>query len=197
MPSRLPLKSKSFEMQKLLVIPVLFAFILTGCEKASQNDNTTIHWGGVYSSYTNYISLPYSSNLIISDSLYQFNQIEGIYYSHQPTSNQNVFLLSINDTASATPTSVKMELLTPFISPEAFFKKGKLEIDSLIIGKTQNASSIFENYYTIDASLTWETVTFENRQFKGKGYIEFKQKLQGVLDASTWYPAQIFYFEFK
>ena len=83
------------------------------------------------------------------------------------------------------------------ISPEVFFKKGKLEIDSLIIGKTQNASSIYENFYPIDASLTWETVTFENRQFKGKGYIEFKQKLQGVLDANTWYPAQIFYFEFN
>ena len=184
-------------MKKLLVIPALFAFILTGCEKESQNENTNIHWGGAYSSYTHYISLPYSSNLIISDSIYQFNQIEGVYYSHQPSSNQNVFLLSINDTASKTPTSVKMELLTPFISPEVFFKKGKLEIDSLIIGKTQNASSIYENFYPIDASLTWETVTFENRQFKGKGYIEFKQKLQGVLDANTWYPAQIFYFEFN
>ncbi len=121
-------------MKKLLVIPVLFAFILTSCEKAPQNDNTNIHWGGVYSS-SNYISLPYSSNLNISDSIYQFNQLDGVYYSHQPSSNQNVFLLSINDTVSKTPTSVKMELLTPFISPEIFFKKGKLEIDSLIIGK--------------------------------------------------------------
>jgi len=110
-------------MKKFLVILVLLAFISTGCEKAPQGNSTDIHWGGVYSSYTDYISLPYSSNLIISDSIYQFNQIEGVYYSHQPSSNQNVFLLSINDTISAAPTSVKMELFTPFISPEVFFKK--------------------------------------------------------------------------
>jgi hypothetical protein len=184
-------------MKKHLVILAPLAFILACCEKSPQDDTTDIYVGGVYSSYTNYISIPYNSSLVISDSVYHFNQLEGVYFSHQPASDQNVFLLSLNDTSSAKPTSVKIELFTPFISPENFFKNGTQEIDTLIIGKTENYSSIYENFYAFNASLTWENVSFENRRFRGKGRVEFKENLMGVLDASTWYPAQVFYFEFK
>jgi hypothetical protein len=68
-----------------------------------------------------------------------------------------------------------------------------LPVDSIILAST----SVSENFFNINAILTWDTAYFENFSFKGKGYFEIIDTLHSTIEPSIFYPAQRINFEFK
>jgi hypothetical protein len=174
----------------------LFAFSLVfiACKKENTNNpdkNNLV--GGLYLPYTDIVRSSTNSAINISDSAYQFNRIEAIYYSHKPTTNQNVFKMTFSDTLNDNGKVVEFDIYTKFIKPKDFFQKNTLTIDSIIIAST----SVYENFFNANAILTWDTAYFENLSFKGKGFFKIIDTLQSTSEPQVFYPGQRINFEFK
>ena len=90
-------------MKTNIIFLFLLSILFVSCKK--ENNNPAEHKiivGGVYLPYTGLVQSSTNGTINISDTIYQFNKIEGIYYSHKPSSNQNVFIMTFDDTLNKT-----------------------------------------------------------------------------------------------
>jgi len=181
----------------------LFAtsLLFFSCNKENtKNPDEKIIVGGLYIPYTDIVRSSTNSTINISDSIYQFNRIEAIYYSHKPTSNQNVFIMTFIDTLSKKGQAVELDLFTKPMTPADFFQKSSLTIDSVMIDNTNimiGNTNLGENFFHANAILKWDTAHFENFSFKGKGFVEIIDTLHSTMAPPNFYPNQRINFEFK
>jgi hypothetical protein len=181
-------------MKTIVFFLFLSALFLSACTKESP-DNTEhqIIVGGLYVPYTEMVISATNSVINISDSIYQFNRVEASYYSFQPTSNQNIFEITFIDTLSSPGKHVKFDIFTRFVTAGDFFQKSSIAVDSIILAST----SFSENFFNANAVLTWDTASFGNFSFKGKGCIELTDTLKCTFDPAIYYPKQRINFVFK
>jgi len=178
---------------KLLFLFAAFVF-LSACKKESTNNpDPKIIVGGLYHSYSGVVQSQTNSFINISDSIFQFNKIDAYYYSYQPTSNQNLLMLTFIDTLSSTGKQIEFDIFTKFVSPTDFFQKSTITIDSIMVASI----SLRENFFHANAVLTWDTAYFENYTFKGKGSFVLSDTLRSIFDPAVYYPEQRINFELK
>ena len=181
-------------MKTKAIFLLVLSLSCIACNKENKNNpEKNIIVGGVYLPYTGLVRSSTNSTINISGSIYQFVRIEAIYYSHKPTTNQNVFIMTFADTLSTKGKTVELDIFTKYMNPADFFQKSLLPVDSIILAST----SVSENFFNINAILTWDTAYFENFSFKGKGYFEIIDTLHSTIEPSIFYPAQRINFEFK
>lgn len=184
-------------MKKLNLIFAAITIVLCSCQKSNDSKDDGIHAGGLYSPLTESVISPYNTQFIVGDSIYNCNKIEATLYSHQPSSNQNNFYISLTDTNQAVFNWINLEVYTPVMPPETFFKKGTFTIDTLNITHCLTNSSFSEFVYGVDATFTWDTVYYENLRFKGQGSLEFSKIIESISYPGVFYPAQKVQFQFK
>jgi hypothetical protein len=175
---------------------VLFAtsLLVVACNKeTSISPDNDIIVGGLYFPYTGSVRSSTSATIRISDRSHPFNSIEAIYYSHRPTSNQNVFMMTFTDTLSSNGKTVILDIFTKHMDPVDFFKKGSFPVDSIML----SSAYVRENFFQAKALLTWDTAWFDNLSFKGKGYFEIIDTLYCRYEAGKFYPKQRIEFEFN
>ena len=175
----------------LSLIAICILFI--GCKKENPNleQDDQIIVGGVYHDYTRVIENPCDIKINISEKSYSFNKSEAIYSSHQPTSNQNVFMIYLSDTTSNN--KICLDIFTPVIKPEDFFTKSTFKTDTIRISWLGTR----EDFFDANAVFKWDTATFDNISFKGKASLEITKKIVGTINSDTYYPLQKLDFEFE
>jgi len=129
--------------------------------------------------------------------------MEGVYY-YISKYNKNAFNFALHNSLNYLQNPVRVSILTEVIKPEVFFQKGIREINTLYLHNDPyiNGGSMQSEYYVIPAVFIWDTVSYENRRFKGKGSLEIMDTLytnyQNTYSYSnTYYPPQKIEFEFK
>jgi hypothetical protein len=173
---------------------ILIVNIFTACNKdITDNIDPNIIVGGVYVPYTNLVKSNTSSSIIISDSVYQFNKTVASYYSHKPTTNQNVLVIQFSDSLNQKNKSIEIQIFTKLMNPETFFLANSMKIDSIIISN----NSVYENFFNINSSITWENAKYENFSFKGKGYVELFDTVRSSNTPKLFYPKQRINFDFN
>lgn len=181
-------------MKTKLFTLILIVSIFTACNKdITDNINPNIIVGGVYLPYTNLVKSSTSSSIIISDSTYQFNNTVASYYSHKPTTNQNVLVIEFSDSINLKNKSIEIQIFTKPVKPEIFFQANSMKIDSIIISNNK----VYENFFNINSSIIWESAKYENSSFKGKGYVELFDTLKSLNTPKLFYPKQKIYFDFN
>lgn len=185
----------------LIIVTVCIGFFAT-CHKKEPDKAPVID----DFCYTNVIQSFTNTNVQIGDTIYHLNCMEGSY-CYNSTLNKNVFYFSLSDSSeyflyNYNPVSVRV--LTEAMKPEIFFQKGVIQIDTMHIHNDPviNGGSMYSQYYAIRAVFTWDSVSYENRSFKGKGSLETLDTLYtDYQDTSrcpnTYYPPQKIEFEFK
>jgi hypothetical protein len=101
------------------------------------------------------------------------------------------------DTTKANFNWVSLEVFTPLMQPDVFFKKGTFAVDTVNITHCLPNSCFSEFVYNVGASFTWDTIIFENNRFKGHGSLEFMQLTESLNYPGVTYPAQKVEFEFR
>ena len=181
-------------MKPILIFASMISLLFFACSRENaDNANENIIVGGLYESFTEVVQSKTNSIINISDSIHQFNRIEASYYSHKPTSNQNVLVMIFIDTLSYKEKKVEIDIFTQVIKPEDFFQKSSIAIDSIMVAST----SVRENFFNANAILTWDTAYFENFSFKGSGYFELIDPIKSIYEPSIFYPKQRINFEFN
>jgi hypothetical protein len=181
-------------MKTILIFISTFSLLFSACNREnSDNHDQKIIIGGLYEPYTNVVQSESNSSINISDSIFQFNRIEASYYSHHPTSNQNVLTMTFIDIRSSYEKQVQIDIFTHFVKPEEFFQKSSITIDSIMVTR----ESVRENFFNTNAIFTWDTAYFENFSFKGEGYFELIDTLKSIYEPSIFYPKQRINIEFK
>jgi hypothetical protein len=176
----------------LLLISIFFLFI--SCSKKDNNNtDKNINVGGLYYSYTGLVTSSTSTTINISDSIFQFNRIEAGYYSFKPTANQNVLEMTFFDTLNSKGKTVQLKIFTRPMNPAIFFQKSSSTIDSIILA----SSGVSENFFTANAILKWDTASYVNFSFKGKGHLDIIDTLRSKIEPRKFYPCQKITFEFK
>ena len=181
----------------LFLVIIALALTLGSCKESIDSDKPDIIVGGIYNPLTELVQNGYNSQLIVGDSIYKCNKIVAVLYSNQPTSNQANFYISMLDTTIANFNRVSLEVFTPLMHPDDFFKKGTIAIDTINITHCLPNSSYSEFVYGVNARFTWDTIIFENNRFKGHGSLEFMQLTESMNYPGVTYPAQKVEFEFR
>jgi len=176
-----------------LMLAVLI-LILCGCKKDRDKpiDNSSIIVGGLYHDFTEVVQNDFETEANISDSIYHFTRVAAQLYSHQPTTNQNVFYLSYRDANSGEKSVIEFMIFVPFTEPSAFFTNGSITVDSIVV----SYSGFSDNYYNIGALFTWETSAFQKMSFSGNGNLEILNKLESKLNPGFYLPPQVISFSF-
>lgn len=174
-------------MKTIFFALLTISVIGISCKKENKEDTDhEIIVGVAYTSYTELMIAKMETTVNISDSFHKFNKLEAYYYSYHPTTNQNVFGLVLTDTTTYINKDCRIELFTPFLKPEDFFKKSTFKIDSLRIG----FSGVRENFYHANVTFKWDTASISKMKFKGVGSVEFNDPLRGTINSNTFYPKQ-------
>ena len=180
-------------MKKIFYSLIVISLLFVSCDKDNQNDNLeeNVIVGGVYLDYTGVVINPCNIKVMVRDEIYTFNHSEAIYSSHQPTTNQNVFMIFLSDTTSHN--GIRFDIFTPVISPEDFFAKSTIQTDTIRI----DWQGTTEDFYDAEALLKWDTASFADHNFKGKVSLEITKKIVGIINSDTYYPKQKIEFEFN
>lgn len=181
-------------MKKTGLLLAVMILILCGCEKDRNKpiDHSPIIVGGVYYNYTKVVQNDFETQVNISDSIYHSIRVEAQLFSHQPTTNQNVFYLSYMDASSGEKSIIDFMIFVPLTEPSAFFTNGTIVIDSMVV----TYSGISDNFYDAGALFTWETSDFQNISFTGNGKLEILNKLESKLQPGVYLPPQEISFSF-
>ena len=179
-------------MKNTCILSFIFIVLAFGCETAivEPGEDDQVIVGGLFTEYTDLQCSACQTQMVIDDSTYTFNQVEAFYASYLPALEKNNFYMIFTNTQSGS--CVELELLTPIMSPEEFFKKGKVNINSIIL----EGESITNSFFDMNGLLVWDNVFFSDYSFTGQGKFEL---LSDITDPSTSgiFPAQIIPFEFK
>jgi hypothetical protein len=180
-------------MKKILLLFLAIATFLTSCDKENNDENSddNIIVGGVYQMYTGVIINSIETNVNICDSIYKFNKIESCYSSNIPTSNRNILMINVIDTTKGFE-YVRFDVFTSHIEPELFFRKDSFEIEKIRISR----GGTREDFDNINTSFIWDSITFNNGKFSGKGRLKIPMKIDGKLNPDIFYPKQELKFEF-
>ncbi len=180
-------------MKTISLSLILLFLLLIGCKKEKLNEKPTdsIIVGGLYMDYTDIIHDTCDIKVNISGEMFSFNKLNAMYSSHQPSSNQNVFIVCLSDTVNNK--SIDFEIFTEYIKPEDFFTKNTFNIDTIKIAW----AGVRENFFDADVKLIWDTVSFEDRKFTGKATLKITKKIMGTINPETYYTKQQLNFEFK
>jgi hypothetical protein len=184
---------------KLFSLSVCIILLCTSCHKKKIDKESEIHVGLSYSPLTCNVESSTNSYIQVSDSVYNFNSIEGMYYSHKPTSNNYVFNIGLKDTERRSSPFITFDIFTEVMDPELFFQKGIFEINTMCIhNEGLSITDLFycKSYYDILSIFTWDTIFYENGGFQGKGSLEIKDTLYTKY-SNIYYPPQKIEFEFK
>jgi hypothetical protein len=133
--------------------------------------------------YTDYSASETNTYLQVDDSVFYFDRIEGGYFfSKSANKNAFFFFLSNSDTLNFNNINcytTYVNILTERMEPEVFFQKGVRIINFIRIryGHTVDGIRIEPKYYDTQSILIWDTVSYENRKFYGKGSIEIMDSL--------------------
>lgn len=141
---------------------------------------------------TGFVKSNENSSIAISDSVYKFNRTIASYYSHKPTSNQNVLVIEFSDSINQNK-SVEIQIFTKQMKPEIFFQANSMKIDSIVISNDK----VYENFFNINSSLIWESAKYENFIFKAEGYIELLNTIRSSNTLNLFYPKQRINFHFN
>jgi hypothetical protein len=179
-------------MRTIFLSLVSICLLLVSCRKENPGENQEDHVivGGVYRSYTEQIINPCDIKVSINGENYNFNKLEASYNSHQPTTNQNILSVYLNDTIKNK--SIHFEIFTPYMQPGEFFTKSDFTTDTIKIGW----AGVREDFYDSEATFKWETVAFDKRKFTGKATFNIPKKITGRINPTTYYPEQKIEFEF-
>ena len=179
---------------KLLCITVGLLFLCVTCKKNEQDKDT-------YISYTDCIISTTNSYVQINDSIYNFTHIEGSYGS---CDDKSLFYFTLSDSSH---NHFQVSILTDRMNPEIFFQKGTKESNlvNIYYGPMLIGGGPIIEYAEIRSVLTWNSVFYEDRIFKGKGSFELRDTLHTVFPSGTGYlhqeeicfPPQKIEFEFK
>jgi hypothetical protein len=184
---------------KILSLAVCTALLSVSCRPEKPEKESEINVGIDYTPLTNNVESNTNSYIQVGDSVYKFNSIEGIYYCYMPTFNNNAFYFRLMDSAYKYSHSIMFEIFTEVMQPEIFFQKGVWKTNTLYINNealSRQELSYRKEYYDTRAVLTWDTVSYENRNFKGKGSFEIMETLYTDYP-EIYYPPQKIEFEFK
>jgi hypothetical protein len=183
----------------ILNLAVCALFLFISCRKTESGKNQEIVVGGIYLPLTNNMESTTNSYVMVGNSSYCFNSIEGVYYSYKPTFNNNVFCFRLMSSEHKHSQSIKFEIFTGVIQPESFFQKGIRKVDTFYIHNdclSNHELNYRKEYHNIQSVFTWDTVFYENRLFKGKGSFEIMETLYTDYQ-SIYYPPQKIEFEFN
>ncbi len=186
-------------MKKIVFSMAVLAFVFAACEKSNipvikSND---IIIGGLYRSYTEVVQEKYNTQFTIGENTFNSNILEAQLYTHQPSSDQNVFHISLIDSNQMQMNSIRFEIYTALMKPEAFFRKGICSIDRVVIIHNHQNDSFSDD---MDGKLfifTWDTASCAGMHFKGRGSLELIKKAEGPFLSGDYFPAQKFTFEFR
>mgnify|MGYP003588688843 CR=1 FL=1 len=180
-------------MKTIFLSLVSICLLLVSCHKenSSENQEGDVIVGGVYQCYTETIINPCDIKVSINGENYNFNKLQASYNSHQPTTNQNVLLVYLNDTIKNK--YVHFEIFTPYMQPGEFFTKSDFKTDTIKI----DWAGVMEDFYDSEATFKWETVSFDKRKFTGKAILNIPKKITGRINSTTYYPEQKIEFEFE
>jgi hypothetical protein len=146
-----------------------------------------------------------NSYIQVSDSLVNFNQIEGCYGCFRGEINRYFFYFILTNSLNSEEYPLnyfRIDLNTKTMPPEDFFQKRRWEIDSYINHHTpgsigSNYLPPQEGYCATQCVFTWDSISYENNTFKGKGVLEIKDTLSFDIPTHFYYPPQKIEFEFK
>lgn len=173
--------------------------LFTTCQKKESHKEQDIEdycYTEVVQSFTNtYVQM--------GDTTYHLNCMEGSY-CYISTFDKNVFYFSVSDSLNPYQNPFDVMILTEAMKSDIFFQKGVKQIDTLYIHSNPLiiGGSIDVPYYAIRALFTWDTISYENRRFEGKGSLETMDTLYTDYQdthhcPNTYYPPQKIEFEFK
>ncbi len=182
-----------FKTYKVIVSFCLLLIIILSCKKEDQNNDENKQ-GGMYLIYTSLMRSKVNAVFNISGKLNTFNSLDAAYYSYRPTTNQNVFVVYMADSTINYTNLRSIEVFTPYIKKEEFFRKGTLNSDSLRI----NNDGTIEKFYggSNKARVVWDSISLYGSKFRGKGYIEIVDTIRSRSKLSMFYPPQKIGFEF-
>jgi len=151
-----------------------------------------------YHTYTDYVGSNTDSYVQVGDSTYYFLHIEGGYYAYRGRINKNCFYFRLSP-ENYSQNSILVSIDTKIITPEVFFQKSTIEIDSIHIlnARLMDGGAYRVEYYATRSAFTWDYASYENRTFKGKGSLEIKDTLYINYPDTVYYPPQKIEFEFK
>ena len=149
-----------------------------------------------YYSYTGNVKSNTNSYVQISDSTYYWYYIEGNYGYYRGKFNKNSFNFRLLY-SHLNPFTVTID--TEIIDANLFFKKGIRKIDSIHIlnASLMNGGKYRIEYYPTRSVFSWDTVSYENGIFNGKGSLEIKDTLYINYPEFIYLPPQKIEFEFK
>jgi hypothetical protein len=174
---------------KLFTILLLFV----SCDKENPDDSAAdgIIVGGVYLMYTGVMVNSAETKVNICDSLYKFNIVEACYTSHEPTTNNNIFMVMVADSVKRFE-YVRFDIFTRHIEAESFFKKDSFEVEKIRI----SAGGTREDFDNINTYFYWDTVNYKNGNFSGKARLKIPAEIIGKINPAIFYPKQELKFEF-
>ena len=169
---------------KLFWVTVCIILLFVACEKKNEPKKEPNGCGGcIIPCYISSMDSTTNHYVQVGDSTYNFHSVGGKYCG-------DCFVLHLS--SSVPPYNVITFLIfTEKIEPEIFFQKGILEINSVSINSSIEMAWTFENICSV---FTWDTVFYENKEFKGKGSFEIKKALYAP---STYFPSDNVYYPSK
>ena len=176
---------------KILGLTVCMLLLLATCKKDEPTEEPHVGCEGcMIICYTEHVVSITDSNLQIVDSIYSFNRIVGEYCPHV---ENNIFFLNLSNSYTDV---VNFKISIEKMEPEVFFQKGVYEIDNLDIGTSININDFYGNLNRIHSTFTWDSISYVNRRFQGKGSLEIIDTLY-TDNPDVYYPPQKIKFEFK
>lgn len=152
--------------------------------------------------YTDNIISETNSYLQMDSSTHYFRSIEGGYF-YLKSVNKNAFYFSMGNSDSLSIRIASIIILTEIMEPEEFFQKSVRDIHSIRIDYYTDlvgGKEYVVKYYDTRSVFTWDTVSYVNRRFHGKGSIEIMDTLYiEHLDNGNiqCFPPQKIEFQFK
>jgi len=196
---------KFIKVKSLLkLVSLSLTVLLFSCCKTEAQENEKEKDTRKDISYTDNFACVSNSYLQMDGYTLFFNRIAG-GYSYWKSVNKNAFFFSLctSDSLSANYQHyATFSIITEKMEPEQFFQKGVREIHSIRIDYFTYfiGGGEFEvEYYDTRSVLTWDTVSYVNRLFEGKGSIEIMDTLQvkHIYDGRIQcFPPQKIEFEF-
>lgn len=189
-------------MNKLIVFLMLTAFIFSSCKDESKDEMSKV----VDEEQVSTIRMfnKDSSTINVSDKQLVTNWVESYFYTHKPITNQSVFNVSISKTTEIENTDIRtigFSLYLPPVAPEKFFTSGIYPVDSVNIEfVTRNSIGFetkWENFQDAKALLKWETASYADKRFKGKGSITLSKKLTFKNGPHIYFPSQTITFNIE
>lgn len=185
------MKTKTF-----LLMAVAMMLLFTTCKKEQPisdpnndkelRDDDPLAWGYVYAEYTQPVFSMTNTVINANGNSILYNAVEAQYCSNQPTSDNNVFYLKLNEAADKSK-EIRLKIYTPYILPEQFFSTTTTPVPALSFTFTPGVRDDFKD---TKADFTWTDVSFNGTEFSGTGVLNIYKTLISNELTTNVYPDQ-------